>query len=326
MSNIDYIIVSSFREFIENVKTLNDGQKYLKNVRNISIGSFSLKDSRCLWMALMIYKFKNEMDANDIIWGKCRSVILSILKRDNEINNIIMDYLTYFNEWKANDYEQFVTDIACFYYNIIQIKKSIELQTPDKDNIIQQATRNEWQPYYDQLIEKIRTSCSKIGCLNMLDTILIQMEEHKFNAVAEIMSRAYWDKIEQDIEGGDYEVIYSNLSELKTFLNEIIPKNSTQNKINEYIDIDHIKQRVKHDVFDKEYLLSLMTFILDLLYEWDAIHFRQRYTNEKKYFNELIDVSFSKLIRLVLEKSFIYTMDLKNRKGIWNKILESPPK
>ena len=160
----------------------------------------------------------------------------------------------------------------------------------------------------------------------MLDTILIQMEEHKFNAVAEIMSRAYWDKIEQDIEGGDYEVIYSNLSELKTFLNEILPKNSTQNKINEYIDIDYIKQRVKHDVFDKEYLLSLMTFILDLLYEWDAIHFRQRYTNEKKYFNELIDVSFSKLIRLVLEKSFIYTMDLKNRKGIWNKILESPPK
>jgi len=326
MSNIDYIIVSSFREFIENVKTLNDGQKYLKTVRNNTIGTYSLKDSRCIWMSLMIYKFKNEMDANDMIWGKCRSVILAILKRDNPINNIIDDYLTNFNQWKANDYEQFVTDIACFYYNILQIKKSIELQTQNTNNIIEQTTRNEWEPHYEQLIEKIRISCSKIGCLSMLDTILIQMEEHKFNAVAEIMSRAYWDKIENDIAAGDYEVIYSNLFELKTFLNEILPENSPKNKIDEFLDISYIKQRVKHNIFDRDYLLSLMTFIMDLLYEWDALHFRERYTNEKKYFNELCDVSLSKLIRLVLEKSFLYTTDLKNRKGIWNKILDNPSK
>jgi len=326
MSNIDYKIVSSFREFIENVKTLNDGQKYLKNVRNTTIGTFSLKDSRCIWMVLMIYKFKNEMDANDLIWGKSRSVILAILKRDNEINSLVKDYLITFNEWKANDYQQFVTDIACFYYNILQIKKSIELQTNETNNIIQQTTRNEWQPHYDQLIENIRSSCSKIGCLTMLDKVLIEMEEHKFNAVAEIMSRAYWDKIENDIEGGNFEVIYTNLFELKTFLNEILPKNSTENKINEFIDIDHIKQRVKHNIFDRDYLLNLMTFIMNLLYEWDALHFRERYINEKKYLNELVDISFSKLIRLVLEKSFLFTMDLKNRKGIWNKILDNPPK
>jgi hypothetical protein len=65
---------------------------------------------------------------------------------------------------------------------------------------------------------------------------------------------------------------------------------------------------------------------MDLLYEWDALHFRERYINEKKYFNELVDISFSKLIRLVLEKSFLYTTDLKNRKGIWNKILDNPSK
>jgi hypothetical protein len=160
----------------------------------------------------------------------------------------------------------------------------------------------------------------------MLDAILIKMEEHKFNAIAEIMSRAYWDKIELDIAGGNYEIIYSNLLELKTFLYEILPKNITHNTINDVIDIDFIKQRVKHDVFDREYLLSLMTFIIDLLCEWDAPHLRERYIKEKRYFNELTDVSFSKLIRLVLEKSFLYTMDLKNRKGIWNKILENPPK
>ena len=37
-----------------------------------------------------------------------------------------------------------------------------------------------------------------------------------------------------------------------------------------------------------------------------------------------MDVPFSKLIRLVLEKSFYYTIDLKNRKEIWAKLLETP--
>ena len=320
MLNIDYKIVSSYREFIENVKNLGDGQKYLKTVRNTVIGNYSLKDSRCIWMSLMIYKFKKEMDANDIIWDKSRSVILSVLKQDETLGKIIEDYIIYFNQWKSDDYQQFVTDIACFYYNILQIKNSIESKTQD------QTTINEWKPHYDALIENVRSSCSKIGCLNAIDGILITMEGHKYNAVSQIMTLVYWDKIEKDIEGGNYEVIYLNLQELKTFLDEILPKNEKRSSLDDVIDIDYIKKRVKNGVFDREYLLSLMTFIIDLLYEWDALHFRQRYTEEKRIFNNLENVSFPRLIRLVLEKCFFYTIDLKNRKGIWNKLLENPKK
>jgi hypothetical protein len=320
MLNIDYKIVSSYREFIENVKNLGDGQKYLKTVRNTVIGNYSLKDSRCIWMSLMIYKFKKDMDANDIIWDKSRSVILSVLRQDETLGKIIEDYLIYFNEWKSDDYQQFVTDIASFYYNILQIKNSIESNTQD------QTTINEWKPHYDTLIENVRSSCSKIGCLNAIDGILITMERHKYNAVSQIMTLVYWDKIEKDIEGGNYEVIYRNLEELKTFLYEILPENEKRTSLDDVIDIDYIKKRVKNGVFDREYLLSLMTFIIDLLYEWDALHFRQRYTEEKRTFNSLENVSLPRLIRLVLEKCFFYTIDLKNRKGIWNKLLENPKK
>jgi hypothetical protein len=318
MLNIDYKIVSSYREFIESVKNIGDGQKYLKTVRNTVIGNYSLKDSRCIWMSLMIYKFKKEMDANDIIWDKSRNVILAILRQDKNLGKIIEDYLIYFNGWKSDDYQQFVTDIAGFYYNILQIKKSIELETPDPTTI------NEWKPHYDALIENVRSSCSKIGCLNALDGILITMETHKYNAVSQIMTLAYWDKIEQDIEGGNYEVIYLNLQELKIFLDEILPKNENRSRLDDIIDIEYIKKRVKNGVFDREYLLSLMTFIIDLLYEWDALHFRERYREEKRALHGLENVSLPRLIRLVLEKCFFYTIDLKNRKGIWNKLLENP--
>ena len=317
MAAIDYKIISSFRDFIQQTNSLADGQRYLKAVRNTQISTYSLKDSRCIWMSLMIYKFKKEMDANDIIWGKSRNVILSILKQDEQVIPIIGDFLQYFNEWKAADYQQFVTDIASCYYNILQIKKSIEITN-------NQSTLNEWEPHYNELIDKIRISCSKIGCLNALDQIVITMEEHKYNAVAEILSLAYWDKIEEDIQAGNLDVVFLNMSELKTFLDEILPKSINRQKLNDFIDIDYMKLRVKNGVFDHDFLINIFSFIMDLLTEWDAQHFRERYIKEKNIIINMRNVSFSKLIRLVLERSFYYTIDLKNRKAIWNKLLETP--
>jgi hypothetical protein len=317
MTTIDYKIISSFREFIQQTNSLADGQRYLKNVRNTHISNYSLKDSRCIWMSLLIYKFKKEMDANDIIWGKSRNLILSVLKRDEHIISIISDFLQYFNEWKANDYQQFVADIASCYYNILQIKKSIEITN-------NQVTADEWEPHYNELINKIRLSCAQIGCLNALDQIIITMEEHKYNAVAEILSLAYWDKIEEDIQAGNLDVVFLNMSELKTFLDEILPNSINRQKLNDFIDIDYMKLRVKNGVFDRDFLINIFSFIMDLLTEWDALHFRERYIKEKTIIINMEDVSFSKLIRLVLEKSFYYTIDLKNRKAIWNKILETP--
>ena len=317
MATIDYRIVSSFREFIQQTNSLADGQRYLKSVRNTQISTYSLKDSRCIWMSLLIYKFKKEMDANDIIWGKSRNVILSILKRDEHVISIIGDFLQYFNEWQTNDYQQFVADIASCYYNILQIKKSIEITN-------NQNTTNEWEPHYNELINKIRLSCSKIGCLNALDQIIITMDEHKYNAVAEILSLAYWDKIEEDIQADNLDVVFLNMSELKTFLDEILPNSINRQQLNNFIDIDYMKLRVKNGVFDRDFLINIFSFIMDLLAEWDAQHFRERYIEEKMIIINTHDVSFSKLIRLVLEKSFYYTIDLKNRKAIWNKLLETP--
>jgi hypothetical protein len=313
---IDYKIISSFREFIQTVKSATEARNFLKGVRNTPIANYSLKISRCIWMTLMIYKCKKDMDANDTIWGKSRCVILAILQNSSETEFIIADYLNYFNEWKTTDYQKFVVDIASCYYNILQIKKSLENSGTNKTM---------WEPYYNELIDKIRKSCSQIGCLHALDQIVTTMDEHTYNAITEIMNLAYWDKIEEDISIGNLDVVFLNMAELKIFLDEILPSSVERTRLNEFIDIDFMKSRVKNGVFDQDYLLNLFTFIMNLLAEWDALHFRERYEMEKTvilHMTESMDVSFSKLIRLVLEKSFYYTIDLKNRKEIWNKLLE----
>jgi hypothetical protein len=317
---IDYKIISSFREFIQQVNSAIDARQFLKSVRNTTIANYSLKNSRCIWMTLMIYKCKKEMEANDTIWGKSRCVILAILQNSIDAESIIADYLRYFNEWKTTDYQKFVVDIASSYYNIIQIKKSLEHSGKELD-------KTQWEPYYTELIDKIRKSCSQIGCLHALDQIVATMDEHTYNTIAQIMNLAYWDKIEEDITTGNLDVVFLNMTELKIFLDEILPASVERTNLNEFIDIDFMKSRVENGVFDRDYLISLFTFVMNLLAEWDALHFRERYEMEKTIILHTAytpDVSFSKLIRLVLEKSFYYTIDLKNRKEIWNKLLETP--
>jgi hypothetical protein len=314
VSHIDHKIIASFRDFIETPKSFYDGQQYIKQLRNTSISNYTLKDSRCIWMTLLIYKFKNELEANDLIWGKSRAVILAILRQDSGMHETVQDYLSAFNEWKANDFQQFVLDIASFYYNILQIKQSIENQSCKE-------TRDEWAPHYAGLLEKVRTSCSKLGCLTMLDAVIEQMNTHKSNIVSEVLNRAYWDKMEEEIAANNCEIIFLNMTELKTFLYEILPKNASRKEIDQFIDVDFLKQRVQKDAFDRTYLLNMFDFIMNFLTEWDALHYRQRYLQEKIKIHEL-DIPMPSLIRIILEKCFFYIMDLKNRKGIWNKILE----
>jgi len=315
VSHIDHKIIASFRDFIETVKSFYDGQQYLKYLRNTPIANYTIKDSRCIWMTLLIYKFKNELEANDLIWGKSRAVILAILRQNSGLNEIIQDYLSAFNEWKANDFQQFVLDIASFYYNILQIKQSIENESCKE-------TRDEWAPHYASLLEKVRTSCSKIGCLALLDAVIDQINAHKSSIVSEVLNRAYWDKMEEEIVAHNYDIIFMNLSELKTFLYEILPKNASRQEIDEFIDVDFLKRRVQKDAFDRDYLMNMFDFVMNFLTEWDALHYRNRYIQEKLKIHAMDDISMPALIRTILEKCLFYTMDLKNRKGIWNKILE----
>ena len=51
-------IIANFRNFIQTDFPIEDAQKKLKDYRNINIMSFSIKDSRCIWLSLLLFKFK----------------------------------------------------------------------------------------------------------------------------------------------------------------------------------------------------------------------------------------------------------------------------
>ena len=207
-----------------------------------------------------------------------------------------------------------MTQIGGSYYNLIQIKKSIE-------NTKNEETKNHWMPHYENLISKICAYCKAVGILEKVEVFVLTFEQKKYDIVKEIMDKAYWDRIEEDLNENNLEVVYNNLVELKTILFDIIPKPINTEYVNEYLDIEYIKQLVNNKILDKEYLLKLFIFVIGILKEWDAEDFKEKYDNEINQIQNL-ETTYNNFIRCVIQKLMILAFDLKNRKALWSIILK----
>ena len=72
-------------------------------------------------------------------------MIISILQENQDLKIVIDKYLEIFNLWQKDDLVNLITEIAGYYYYIIQIKISIE--HTNNENTIQN-----WLPYYENLL------------------------------------------------------------------------------------------------------------------------------------------------------------------------------
>ena len=180
----------------------------------------------------------------------------------------------------------------------------------------------DWEPHYNALITKVRNASKKMGFLEQLDQIVITMEDNKYKVVEEMMAKVYWDMIEKEIEEKNYDTFFRNLEEIKQNLIDIAPTGYDTKLIHEYIDLDFLKHLFKYEVFDKNNILASTRHILNYLKEWDALHFRQIYDKELHELTIYIEENtFSKGLRLFLEKATILTLNLVTRKNLWKKLL-----
>ena len=147
-----------FTIFLDNkmLNTLEKGQNYLKTYRNTKFSPYSLSESRVLSMALLLYRFKDEMATGPIFIDIVRDMILAILRNDTNKNILINKYLSEFEIWKSCDLDNLVVEISGVYYNLLETKKSI---------IINKNTESEWIPHIDAFTKKIEDRCKFINIL-----------------------------------------------------------------------------------------------------------------------------------------------------------------
>ena len=334
-------------------KDLTKSQIYIKQYRNRQFDNFSLKDSRILHMSTLLYRFKDDLDVGEIFWKITRAMILSVLTNDQITKQSITNYLKHFEVWKNDDLEKLIFEIATVYYNILEIKTSIEMNMETNNNNITEfdsatysktesnsatysktefdsATYSKTEPntnlfYLNQTLQNIEEQCTKINIFEKVLNATKAIIDAKTEVVGSIVIKAYWDKIEEDIQNHFYDVVFANLTELKNNMKQVLPKseyNKTNYLLDECFDIFYFKQLIEHKVFDKSNVLNLLNIIILFLKEWDSPGARQLYDDEQiKIINMIDNMQYQKAFRTVLEYGAELVSNFLLRKEAWSKLL-----
>ena len=295
-------IISHISTFLTHTanKPVSECQSALRSLRNISIHGFSTSQSRSLWYALFIYKYKTDHPKE--LWSSARELILTLL-RNQDISAIAELYLTQFSEWKERDFQSLLNDMAAFYSQVLDIKEAIE-RTGEPETIQQ------WQESYHGLITKVRESAKKINGLEQLDALVIEIQLVKKKYVLDIMRQAYWDMLEEELEKGNTIVLICQLQELQDALVSIHD-----------ISITDSIQQINDNKWTHDQAWELYTACISFLCHWDSESHKKIYKESIETMNEKRNVSLSKWTRMLMEKSTVLTMDLSIRKALWKLIL-----
>ncbi len=320
----DYRDVRLFlMNFLNNssIKTLDEAQTTLRTYRNKKFSDLSLLHSRDVHMSVLLYRFKDDMNTGEIMWQTARNMILSILRQDENQHENIQLYLAEFKKWKESDMNDFVLEIASTYYNLVQIRKSIE-NTTEMTN----ETQEEWVPHLNQIMQKIADRCNQLNIYQKVLQHVAYFEQQKSEMVYTIMSKVYWDSIETDLYHEQYDLFFRNLEELKINLLSILPKQDTilLADFHDKYDIEFIKQLISRQLFDKDYLVSFFTYIISLLQSMDGSQFITNYqTAIQSTIESIANTDISKTTRIIMEKICMLSENLRNRISIWKKLLVS---
>lgn len=294
------------------LKTIEQSKQYLISLRDTLIDGFTLTESRSLWFSLLLYKFRHEQETPDELWQSARTFILDTL-RENQSDSA-KKFLDTFNEWKKEDFKSFINEVVGYYLQVIHLKQTIE-ETKEE------ATIHEWKDSYQTLIMKIRNAAERMGFLPTLDEKVREVEQFRNSIVQDMMRRAYWDMLENDVRQLQYATVICQLTELKDLIKEIVPV-QYHSDLHDKIDIDYVRQRIETHTLDQEYLVGLCRWVMDSMKEWDSASARPLYEREIETWEKAIGtLEWSTFIRFSLELCTVLALDAKTRISIWKSIL-----
>jgi T-complex protein 11 len=303
-------------------KTFNvieQAKQYLVPLRRTVMDGYTLVESRCLWFSLILYKFRTESNISDELWTASRNFVLETLRQDPTRDATARHYLTIFDLWKKEDRTSFVNEVIGYYLEVLHLKQVIEESR-------EESTIAEWKDSYQGLIYKIRDAAQKMGFLSALDERVAEVDRARHSIVENMMKRAYWDMIENDIREEKYTGVLCQLLELKELVKEVIPSRFHAD-LHEKFDIDFIQANLEQQTLDPTYLVQLCRWVMDSMKEWDSAMTRPLYDREIRTWEESIGtLEWPRFLRFSLEVCTLLALDAKTRVSIWRSLIRQGDK
>jgi len=294
---------------------LDHAKQYLIPLRRTAMDGYTLIESRCLWFSLILYKFRTESNISDEVWSAARSFLLETLRQDEHAPTAARHYLAVFDEWKKQDRHSFVNEVIGHYLEVLHLKQTIE-ETKEE------ATIDEWKHSYQGLIHKIRDAAQKMGFLAELDARVAEIDRVRHSLVENMMKRAYWDMVEEDIRQEHYTTVICQLLELKELIKEIIPSRF-HSDLHEKFDVEFIRVCLEQRTLDSGYLVQLCRWVMDSMKEWDSAAARPLYDREILTWEQSIGtLEWPRFLRFSLELCTLLALDAKTRVSIWRSLIQ----
>lgn len=296
------------------LSTADAAKQYLVALRHTAIEGHTLSESRCLWFSLLIYKFRQENNVPDELYAAARRFILDSMSIYPSDGSAARHYVELFEVWRKEDHRSFMNEVIGYYVEVLQLKQTIE-ETKEE------ATIAEWQGSYQRLLMTIRDAAQRMGFLAKLDERVAELHRTRLSLVEEMMKRAYWDMLEEDIRNKEYTMVLAQLLELKEMIQSIVPSRFHAD-LHDKFDIEYITEHLQNETLDPAFLVQLCRWIMECMREWDSSSAESLYIREIETWEQSIGtLEWPRFLRFSLELCTLLALDARTRIGIWRSLL-----
>ena len=209
----------------------------------------------------------------------------------------LTDYISLLEKWKAYDKIKIIRELITVYYEVDDFGKALlsEIESGEETDEskleLNRITLEQIENEKISIKSKIESIDPENG-LNYFKTVEETIENYAQRKadllktleenIRNQMYAAFYDNIKSSLnnkEKCDYTVILPLLESAIDFIKKLVPNSKEINdEIQEYLDIDFIKQKIENDVVSHEDVYQLMVYLITLLERLQA----RNYDNETR--------------------------------------------
>ena len=331
ISNAKDIGFEQFTEIIKNENMINKYYIFFKEMENMLNEDNFIKPHHaniflssyviCCFPKIVLINIP--LSSKDLELKKLSLILIKnyeeIIKNEIfDLNNLLIfykqftNYITFFIEWKNQDYIKQILPFVNSYHQLEETKKLVE-----KEKMNTNANIANIEYFISKIIEqqkKLINHVQNIAGVKGLEFLHIYkppnitVDEKIYKEIEKTVKRAYWDKFQEDLSKNDYKLIPMLLYDVKQKIFKLIPsRHDLHLKINEEIDIHLIEQMINNDAMTGDSVYNITKVLCNYIEMFQAPVDDKNFKEWMDNFNNLFmkpDVTYSELLPTFFKSIF----------------------
>jgi hypothetical protein len=281
----------SFSRIIRNKSILNDFGEFFSKLFDLEkIRKSNLLVRKFLTCYIVVcfpdYVFNNEIKDVDDLQLKNLSNKISILFNnilnytnddEHKVNSDVKvqefkieldNFIVFFDKWKKKDVIKVLLPFANSYY---ELNDTLALITKNQSEPVTDDIKI-WRSEIDKQQKKILKHVKRIDGNDAVSFVKnyqppkLMIDDKVYVQIEKTMKKAYWDRLKEDIENGDFSMIASLLTDVRDMIFQLIPnRKDIREEFDGKFDLELVEQMITHKAMDVKTVYSIALMLIEYL-------------------------------------------------------------